>query len=97
MKLYTGGALGTVYPLDLWAYSDVRVVDAWYVRFSDFQFQYTLPEKWIRKFAQNVTLSATLANPLEIRSKDFKGRDPEVGLGNQPRSRDFSFGINVSF
>lgn len=93
----TEGALGTVYPLDLWAYSDVRVVDAWYVRFSDFQLQYTLPEKWIHKFAQNVTLSATLANPLEIRSKDFKGRDPEVGLGNQPRSRDFSFGINVSF
>ena len=92
-----GNALGTVYPLDLWAYSDVRVVDAWYVRFSDFQLQYTLPEKWIRKFAQNVTLSATLANPLEFRSKDFKGRDPEVGLGNQPRSRDFSFGINVSF
>jgi hypothetical protein len=38
-----------------------------------------------------------MSNPLQIHSSDFKGRDPEVALGQQPRSRDYSFGINVSF
>lgn len=86
-----------LYPLEIWAYSDVRVVDAWYVRFSDLKLSYSLPEKWIRSFATNLTLSFTMTNPLQIRSKDFKGRDPEVALGNQPRSQDFSLGIDMSF
>ena len=86
-----------IYPLDAWAHSDVRVVDAWYIRFSDLSFSYDLPERWIKKFASNVSLSFTMTNPLQIHSSDFKGRDPEVSMGNQPRSRDYSFGINVSF
>jgi hypothetical protein len=86
-----------IYPLDAWAHSNARVVDAWYIRFSDLSFSYDLPEKWIKKFAQNVSLSFTMSNPLQIHSSDFKGRDPEVALGQQPRSRDYSFGINVSF
>ena len=94
----TGGTMTTnFYPLDAWAYSDIRVVDAWFVRFSDLKLAYSLPEKWIKSFAKDVTLSFTMTNPLQIRSKDFKGRDPEVALGQQPRSRDFSFGVNISF
>ena len=86
-----------LYPLDAWQYSDVRVVNAWYIRFNDFRFSYNLPDKWIKGFAKSVALSCTVTNPLQIKSKDFKGRDPEVALGNQPRSQNFSFGVNVSF
>ena len=86
-----------VYPLDAWAKSDVRVVNAWYIRFNDFKFSYSLPDGWIRSFAKNMTVSFTATNPLQIKSKDFKGRDPEVALGQQPRSQNFSLGVNLSF
>ena len=87
----------TIYPLEAWAYSNVRVVNAWYIRFNDFQFSYNLPDKWIKGFAKSVTLSFSATNPLQIKSKDFKGRDPEVALGQQPRSQDFSLGVKLSF
>lgn len=61
-------------PLEAWAYSNVRVVNAWYIRFNDFQFSYNLPDKWIKGFAKSVTLSFSATNPLQIKSKDFKGR-----------------------
>lgn len=86
-----------IYPLVAWAKSDARVVNAWFIRFNDLKFSYSLPEDWIKGFAKNITLSFTATNPLQIKSKDFKGRDPEVALGQQPRSQNFSFGINMSF
>ncbi|MCR9012327.1 SusC/RagA family TonB-linked outer membrane protein [Gabonibacter chumensis] len=84
-------------PYEAWAYSDIRVVNTWFVRFNNFAFSYNLPEKWISHFAQSVLLSFTASNPLQIKSKDFRGRDPEVALGSQPRPQNFSFTINVSF
>ena len=87
----------TLYPLEAWAKSDARVVNAWYIRFNDFKFSYSLPDEWIKGFAKNVTVSFTATNPLQIKSKDFKGRDPEVALGEQPRSQNFSLGVNLSF
>lgn len=86
-----------IYPLEAWKYSNVRVVNAWYIRFNDFQFSYNLPDQWIKNFAQHVSVSFTASNPLQIKSKDFKGRDPEVALGQQPRSQNFSVGVNMSF
>lgn len=91
------GTVADIYPLDAWAYSNVRVVNAWYVRFNNIQLNYSLPEKWIRGFADNVTCSFVVTNPWQIRSRDFKGRDPEVALGSQPRSSDFSFSVKMSF
>ena len=86
-----------LYPLEAWGYSDARVVDAWYVRLNDLRLMYTLPEAWVKGWARSLSLSVTITNPLQIKSKDFKGRDPEVAVGEQPRSRDFSFGIDLSF
>lgn len=42
-------------------------------------------------------LSFYATNPLQIKSKDFKGRDPEVAMGSQPRERTFSIGVDVKF
>ena len=83
--------------MDAWAFSDVRVVNAWYIRFNDLKLSYNLPDKWIKGFAKSIAVSFTATNPLQIKSKDFKGRDPEVALGQQPRSQNYSLGINLSF
>ena len=84
-------------PYDAWKYSDIRVVDAWFIRFNNFSLSYNLPEKWISGFAQALMFTFSASNPWQIKSKDFKGRDPEVALGKQPRTQNFSFGVNVTF
>ena len=87
----------TLYPYQMWGYSNVRVVDMWYIRFNDFSLSYDLPERWIKGFAQSVRISAFASNPLQIKSKDLKGRDPEVAMGSQPRERTFSLGVDITF
>ena len=95
--MWGDGKTTSVYPLEAWQYSDVRVVNAWYIRFQDFRFAYDLPEKWIQSFAKSVRVAVTVANPLIIKSKDFKGKDPEVALGNQPRAENYSLSVSASF
>lgn len=87
----------SLYPYEAWAYSDVRVVDAWFLRCNSINLSYVFPEKFIRGFAQNVSCSFTVNNPFQIVSSDFDGRDPEVAKGSQPMSRTFSLNLNVSF
>lgn len=86
-----------MYPYQMYAYSDIRVVDAWYIRCGSISCSYTMPEKLLPKGVQNMSFSFSLSNPFQIRSKDFKGRDPEVALGGQPLQRAISLGVSVSF
>lgn len=95
--MYPFGDDQTILPLDAWRYSTVRVVKAWFMRFQDFRFSYNLPEKWIKGIVRSVRVSATATNPLIIKSRDFKGKDPEVALGNQPRSENYSLSLSVEF
>ncbi|MEQ2975084.1 SusC/RagA family TonB-linked outer membrane protein [Butyricimonas faecihominis] len=94
---YTNHASVSYYPYEAWGYSNARVVDKWYIRFNDFSFAYDLPERWIRGVFKSVRVSFFVSNPLIIKSKDFKGRDPEVAMGSQPRERSFSLGLDVKF
>lgn len=87
----------TFMPYGLYAYSDIRVVDAWFIRCNNLLLSYTIPTDKLPDFMQNASFNFSVTNPFQIRSKDFLGRDPEVVLGNQPLSRVFSLGINVSF
>ena len=87
----------TLFPYDAWSYSDIRVVDAWYLRCNNISLSYTLPQEWIKRFAQNMSFSFSVSNPFQIVSGDFEGRDPEVASGQQPLSRNYSFSVNVSF
>ena len=81
----------------LYNYSDVRVVNASFLRYNALSLNYTLPEKWVKKmYLKNLSFSASVSNPFIIVSKEFKGMDPEVATGSQPISRTYSFGINVS-
>lgn len=87
----------TFMPYELYAYSNVRVVDAWYLRCNNINLMYTMPPEKLPSFLQNFSLNLSITNPFQIRSKDFLGRDPEVALGNQPMSRTITLGLNVSF
>ena len=86
-----------LYPYEAWAYSDIRVVDAWYLRCNNISLSYQVPEKLTKGFAQSVSLSASVSNPFQIVSKDFLGRDPEVASGQQPLSRNYTLSVSVSF
>ncbi|MCB6974742.1 MULTISPECIES: SusC/RagA family TonB-linked outer membrane protein [Butyricimonas] len=84
-------------PYDMYAKSTVRVVDAWYLRCGNISLSYSLPERLLPGSLQNLGFSFSFGNPFQLRSKDFKGRDPEVALGGQPLSRTMSLGVSVSF
>ncbi len=86
-----------LFPYDAWSYSDIRVVDAWYLRCSNISLSYTMPHELIKRFAQNMNFSFSVSNPFQIVSSDFHGRDPEVASGAQPLSRNYSFSVSVSF
>ncbi|MDY4044132.1 MAG: SusC/RagA family TonB-linked outer membrane protein [Marinifilaceae bacterium] len=87
----------TYKPYELYAYSTARVVDAWYLRCNNINLSYTVPTEKLPKLFQNISFQCSIANPFQIRSKDFKGRDPEVALGNQPLQRTLSFSVDLSF
>ena len=84
-------------PYELYAYSTVRVVDTWYLRCNNIALSYTVPTEKLPKSFQNLSFQCSVSNPFQIRSKDFKGRDPEVALGNQPMQSTVSFSVNMSF
>ena len=91
------GLTNSYKPYELYAYSNARVVDAWYLRCNNIRLNYTVPTERLPKFLQNLSFSFSMSNPFQIRSNDFKGRDPEVALGNQPMSHDYAFSVNLSF
>lgn len=87
----------TVYSHRMYNYSDIRVVNASYLRCNSISLSYNLSKGWIKKFAQNMGFMLSVSNPFMIVSKDFKGKDPEVATGSQPLSRNYAFSVNLSF
>lgn len=94
---FFGESTTNLYPYEMYAYSTARVVDAWYLRCNTINVTYTFPEKYLPKGLKALSMNASLTNPFTIYSNDFKGRDPEVAMGNQPQSRTITFGVNISF
>lgn len=81
----------------LYNYSDIRVVNASFLRCNNITLSYNISEGWIKKFAQNMGFTFSVSNPFIIVSKDFKGRDPEVATGSQPISQTYTLSVNLSF
>ena len=81
----------------LYNFSDIRVVNASFLRCNNITLSYNISEGWIRKFAQNMGFTFSVSNPFIIVSKDFKGRDPEVATGSQPISQSYTLSVNLSF
>lgn len=82
----------------LYNYSTDRVVSASSLRCNNINISYTLPEKVVKKInCKNIAVGGGLSNPFAINSKDFRGLDPEVAVGGQPRTRTYTFNLNLSF
>ncbi|MAG87986.1 MAG: SusC/RagA family TonB-linked outer membrane protein [Flavobacteriaceae bacterium] len=96
--LLPGETLTYVPLYQMYNYSTDRVVDASSLRLNTLNTSYNFPSSFCENLkckSLNVGLSAS--NVFSIVSKDFQGRDPEVARGNQPRTRSYTFNVNVTF
>ncbi len=73
---------------------DISALDASFLRCSAMTLSYSLPNKWISKFADNLRIYAS-GNNLFILT-NYKGYDPESGEA-YPLTRSFTVGLNVTF
>jgi TonB-linked SusC/RagA family outer membrane protein len=82
----------------LYNYSTDRVVSASSLRCNNINLSYTLPGSIVKKIkCKNIFLGGGVSNPFAFNSHDFKGIDPEVATGGQPRTRTYTFNLNLSF
>ena len=81
----------------LYNFSDIRVVNASFLRCNNITLSYNMMGDKIRSFVQNVGFTFSVSNPFIIVSKEFKGRDPEVATGSQPISQTYTLSVNLSF
>ena len=82
------------------------IFDNSYVKFREITLSYDLPNKWVHKFAQGVSVSFVARNPWII-WKNIDNIDPDsnynnssaLGLeyGSMPSRRSFGFNVNVKF
>ena len=86
---------------EMYNYSDIRVVNANYLKCTNLSFTYMFPYDLISKWGlERLDLSFSAGNPFTITSSDLKGLTPTQGgftdiqLSERPT---FSFGINVAF
>lgn len=82
----------------MYNYSSVRVVDASSLQCNNLSLSYAVPEVLARKLkCQNIGISGGVSQLFSIVSKDYRGRDPEVATGQQPRTRTYTMSLNASF
>lgn len=74
----------------------LAIQDASYVRLRTLQLGYTFPKAWMKTLSvQRLRVYATATNLLTF--TDFKSYSPELSPGAYPESKQYVFGINVSF
>ena len=80
----------------MWGYSDVRVVNASFLRCTQMSLQWQAPQTVTKALRiSDLMCSFTVSNIFVICSKAFQGFDPELGDSVMPRI--FSFGLNLGF
>ncbi|MCX2496009.1 SusC/RagA family TonB-linked outer membrane protein [Pedobacter sp. PF22-3] len=91
----SGGVSPT--PFEMYNYSTARVVSATALRCNNINLSYTLPASIVQRLkTKNINIGAGVSNVFAINSKDFNGLDAEVATGQQPRTRTFTFNLNLS-
>lgn len=91
----SGGTAPT--PFEMYNYSTARVVSATALRCNNINLSYTLPASVVQRLkTKNINVGAGISNVFAINSKDFNGLDAEVATGQQPRTRTFTFNLNLS-
>ncbi|MFA4870567.1 MAG: TonB-dependent receptor [Pedobacter sp.] len=87
-------------PTSMTGFSGLSYVDGSFFKIKNITVGYTLPESIAKKIAmQKVRFYSTLTNPLVItKSHLLKDYDPEMnGVMDYPLTKQFVFGLNVSF
>ena len=80
----------------MWEYSDIRVVDASFLRCTQLSFSWNIDRKYLRHIGVNsLSINANVNNVFVICSDKFRGFDPE--LGNSVMPRTYSVGVSVGF
>lgn len=83
---------------EMYNYSTARVVSASTLRCNNISLNYSFPQALAQKmYCKNLNMGCSVSQPFSIVSKDFRGRDAEVATGAQPRTRSYSFNLNVTF
>ncbi len=83
---------------EMYNYSSDRVVDASSLRLNSLSLSYNFSPDFCQKLkCQSLNLGLSASNVFSIVSRDFHGRDPEVATGSQPRTRSYSFNMNITF
>lgn len=84
-------------------WSSRQLVDASYFRIKSIMVGYTLPKKYAQKaYLSSFRAYVSIDNLYTVTSKNFRGFDPEAGLGmsqaaNYPLPINYTLGINVGF
>lgn len=74
----------------------LAIQDASYIRLRTLQLGYSFPKQWIKNLQlQKLRVYATATNLFTF--TDFLSYSPELTPGSYPESRQYVFGINVSF
>ena len=81
---------------DMWASSDVMVVDASYLRCTQVSLAYNFPRKLYSKIGlSSLYVNANVNDLFVIASKNWNGYDPELGSSITPKV--YSLGLSVGF
>lgn len=81
---------------DMWAQSDVMVVDASYLRCTQLSLAYNFPHNLCSKIGlSSISVNANINNLFVIASKKWNGYDPELGDSITPKI--YSLGLSVGF
>ncbi|WP_311948537.1 SusC/RagA family TonB-linked outer membrane protein [Mucilaginibacter terrae] len=98
INLPNGDARGNRNAYNFYNYSTDRVVSASSLRCNNINVSYSLPAEVVKKLrCKNLAIGGGVSNPFAINSSDFRGIDPEVATGGQPRTRTYTFSMNLSF
>lgn len=82
---------------EMYNFSTDRVVSASALRCNNINLSYSFsPELAQRLRLKNINMGAGVSNPFAINSKDFRGLDPEVASGAQPRTRTYTINLSLS-
>ena len=80
----------------MWSQSNVRVVDASFLRCTQISLSYNVPRKICQKIGlSRISISANVNNLFVIASKEWRGYDPELGNSIQPRVYSIGLGIGL--
>lgn len=87
----------TMSPMSMWNLSDVRVVDASFLRCNQITLGWTASRNICKKLGINsLTVNGTINNVFVIASKKLNGFDPELN-GEEVQPKIFSLGCSIGF